>query len=150
MSRRARQRSRDLKRWPQRRWSWLFRATGYSCRLGELRVGRRSSWLDRWLAEVGCKRWIWVTADNPGVELHGRDVNAAAQERLLRWLVAMDVEALPMTATADAGDWPAEHGYLCCGMSMKLGRDIGRHFGQAAVLAGKQKGRVRLIWLAGS
>lgn len=150
MSRQARRRSLILKEQPERRWSWLFRATGYFCERGMLRVGRKSAWLDCWLAEAGEQHWVWVTADNPGAVLDGAERNAAAQSVLLARLARWGLNVMPMSAVADAGDWPVEYGYLCCGVGVSKARRIGREFGQLAVLAGTRKGRVRIIWLAGS
>lgn len=114
-----------------------------------LRVGDRSSRLDRILTAAGCREWAFVTAWNPRSEWQSRWRNTARQSRLVRALRRNGYRWLAGLGEGDDGDWPAEPSVLVPGMSMQEAVRWGRHFGQHAVLAGKLGQPATLLWCNG-
>ena len=111
-----------------------------------LRVGDRSSQLDRMLVANRCRQWAFLTAWNPGSEIQSPLRNTARQRRLLRALQGNGYRWLPGLGDGDDGEWPAEPSLLVLGMPMHEAVRVGRHFGQNAVLVGKLGQCAMLVW----
>ena len=140
-----------------------YRRTRYCADLpdGEvvLRIGECSAELDGLLAARGAHAWAFVTADNPGSVIDASTMeastidaptidpvgNAARRARLLAHVQGLGLAWFTGRATADAGDWPAEESLLVLGLDLNEARDLGRRFGQLAVVAGVQGGPARLV-----
>lgn len=113
----------------------------------DLRIGRHSPALDRWLQRRGYRRWGFLTAWNPrSVALPSR-CNARRQAVLLESLAGRYV-LLPGVGFADAGDW-AEPSVFVAPISPGCCRRLGRLFGQRAVLVGRRGGAPELVWCDG-
>lgn len=111
-----------------------------------IRIGERAPALERLLARRGLTHWAFVTACNPGSQLRAPWFNTGRHLALLQvlrrggygWLIAL--------AQGDAGDWPSETGVLVPGMDAASARNLGRRFGQNAVVVGRRGQPARLLW----
>jgi hypothetical protein len=94
-----------------------------------LRLGERFSAL----ALLPC---AIVTAYNPGSDLREAEWNRHADERLRALLLAEGITPIPTLATGtgpDADRW-TEPGYLASGLPLPVAVEIGRRFGQNAIV----------------
>ncbi|HZP87799.1 MAG TPA: DUF3293 domain-containing protein [Burkholderiales bacterium] len=110
----------------------------------DLRIGRRHPRLDRRLARVHARHWVFLTAWNPESTPLPAWRNAARQRVLRRCLKALPV-LLPGIGIAEDGAW-WEESLLAASVSVGRARRFGRMFGQHAVVVGRVGGFARLCW----
>ncbi len=101
-----------------------------------IRIGRRNARLDALLARFDAKTWAFVTAHNPGSELLDDASNAARHELLLAAIERRRFPCFPGRGCGEDGTWPAEESLLVIGISPEQAAEIGRLFGQYAVVCG--------------
>ena len=115
-----------------------YRATEYVCGLGHdafvLRIGVPSSPLAALYSSVGVSSAAYLTACNPKSEPQDAEANAEAHMRLGAELVAAGYQPVEGVAQDPAEHWPAEHSYLVLGITIHAAREIGRRYGQNAVV----------------
>jgi len=90
---------------------------------------------------------VWITAYNPGSQLQSGDDNLTNQMQLLERIEAMRLNYFVGHSCDKAGEW-FEPGYLVLGMDEEIGVDLGRDFGQYAVVAIGLSGEPRLRLVA--
>jgi hypothetical protein len=112
----------------------------------ELRIGRASGALDRFLRQRGVRTWAFVTACNP-YSLRLPDWRNLARQRRLRALCRrLGFSALPGAGIGDSPGWPAEPSLLVLGITRARARRLGRLFGQNAIVAGRCGRAPELVW----
>src|SRR4051812_32445098 len=130
-----------------------FRATTYRVFVPgqapmDLVVGRRSARLDALLARGGVTAWAFITASNPGSQPLAAHENSARHAELLMLLHARGLQWLAASGIpADAG-WEAEESVLVLGVSRPDAVEIGRRFGQLAIVAGQRGAAAELVYCA--
>ena len=103
--------------------SWAaYRRAFYRARTGggieiEIRVGKRTPALDELLGQEGKRRWIFVTACNPGARRLGAAENRARTDALESSLKRRGFLFFEGRSGADAGEWPEEAGFLVVGVA---------------------------------
>jgi len=90
---------------------------------------------------------VWITAYNPGSQLQSGDDNLTNQMQLLERIEAMRLNYFVGHSCDKSGEW-FEPGYLVLGMDEEIGVDLGRDFGQYAVVAIGLSGEPRLRLVA--
>ena len=70
---------------------------------------------------------VWITAYNPGSQLHSEDDNLTNQMQLLERIETMRLNYFVGHSCDAAGDW-FEPGYLVLGMDETVGIELGREF----------------------
>lgn len=116
----------------------------------DLRVGRRSVRLERWLEGLGASRWGFVSAVNPASRQLSEAENAERTGRLERRLAALGYRSFPGVGLDPEGSWPEEPSFLVLAVGISDLAGLAAEFGQAAFLAGETGRPARLVWLAGS
>lgn len=112
-----------------------------------LRVGRGNADLDRLLDERGVATWVYITAYNPG-SVPTPDAENETRQRELR--AAVERAGYAYFEGAGVGEgWPAEPSLLVLGVSEAEAEELGRRFGQVAVVVGERGGAARLLWARG-
>ena len=111
-----------------------------------LRVGSRSAALDRLLVRYERASWMFLTAYNPGSRLLSADENHARQRQLLAELEARAIIVFRGFGVGDNTDWPAEDSVLALGVKLEEARELGRRFGQNALVYGTHGQPSQLIW----
>jgi len=106
-----------------------------------LRHGHHSAEADRLLTQHGAAEWAYVTASNPGSVPMTDDENERRNRELRDHVDSLGLTWLPGEGVPVAGDWPAEESVLVLGMPLTEALELGRRFGQVAVLAGRLGGR---------
>lgn len=135
--------SKTKKLWTQ------FASTTYVADVGPIRVELRpastNSVLDYALRRADAKEWAFVTAANPG-ETRPKRENVIAQKALVADLLARGHTYFEGWGIPDPPNpHPPEPSYLVFGLSEREAVELGRRFGQIAVLVGKVGGVAKLV-----
>lgn len=112
-----------------------------------IRVGQACPELDRLLAEMGEADWAYVTACNPGSVRLADDENARRTAELEALVRAGGWRFFRGHGVGRDGGWPPEPSLLILGMVETEEIDLGRRFGQNAVVAGRVGQVARLVWV---
>lgn len=112
------------------------------------RIGVIDAEADRWLAAQGVvQRWAIVTACNPLGAAVDEARNMAASVRLQATLQAQGIRHLPAAGLDPAGQWPAEASALLIDPPGDAAAELGRQFGQNAIITGRLGEAPVLRWL---
>jgi hypothetical protein len=96
----------------------------------------------------GADSAVMLTAWNPGALPRSAAANRRAQAQLERALRGLWPLALRRGSNLDLDErWPAEPAFWALGLSRGLAADLGRRFGQRAILYSGPAARPRLYWL---
>lgn len=116
----------------------VYRATHFVCGAGPdafvLRIGVSSRALADLCAAAGVSQAAYVTAFNPGSETQSADVNEPAHARLSAELATTWHRVVEGAGEDPDGRWPAEPSYLVLGIDLEAARELGRRYGQNAVV----------------
>src|SRR5438128_2677055 len=110
-----------------------------------LRVGRASPEIDALLAAYGVCTWAYVTGFNPGSILLPPEENENRHQRLARETERRGYTTFPGEGIGDDGQWPPERSLLILGIGRDDAIDLGREFGQRAVVYGEEGGPAVLL-----
>ncbi|MTI13153.1 DUF3293 domain-containing protein [Sansalvadorimonas verongulae] len=125
-----------------------YMTTSYIAEIPEsviLRIGENSLVLDSLLAELGVGSWAFITAWNPRSEELAPADNAFRHEQLIQMLVGFNW--FPGKGVPDEGGWQPEQSVLVTGISRDRAVQIGRHFGQNAIVYGERGQPAELVWI---
>lgn len=111
-----------------------------------LRIGAFEPALDRLLERHGAAEWTFITAWNPGARPLPRQENLARNEELRLLLRSRGFQPVPAEGAGDDGSWEPEESFWVAGLGADEGTELGRRFGQAAIVAGTAGDAPRLCW----
>jgi len=118
----------------------MYRTTDFqvSTPTGELsiRVGELSPKLELLLSERGAELWAFVTAQNPASQLLESGANAMLHERLRTEIAQRSYLAFAGRGVGSDPEWPPEESLLILGINREDAIEIGRKYGQNAVVCG--------------
>ena len=103
-----------------------------------IRCQARSAALDALLGERGHDTWAYLTASNPGSVILDDATNALRMAELARRLEELGHPFLAGQGVGAAGDWPPEPSLLVLGIGENAALEIGRAFGQVAIVVGRR------------
>lgn len=114
-----------------------------------LKIGRASAELRALYAQTGTASALFITAFNPLGSMVSDAANAQAHERLRGDLAALGVahEEGEGVGTDAQEDWPAEKSFLALGVDEARAGELGRRYGQDAVVWADADGVPRLLLL---
>lgn len=101
-----------------------------------IRVGETCPELDGLLRATGCARWAYITAFNPGSVRRSDDQNYARRE-LEDTVRRLGHPMFPGEGIGDDGVWPPEPSILVLGIEREAAVQLGRRFGQRAIVCGE-------------
>ena len=110
----------------------------------EIRVGKRTPALDGLLAREGKRRWVFVTACNPGACRLGAAENRIRMSALKSSLRGGGFLFFEGRSGSRAGDWPDEESFLVVGIRGRDAERLRRRFDQDAIVTGTRGGAARL------
>jgi len=110
----------------------------------EIRVGKRTPALDGLLVREGKRRWVFMTACNPGARQLGAAENRIRTNALKSSLRRGRFLFFEGRSGADAGDWTEEASFLVVGIARREADRLRRRFGQDAFVTGLYGGVARL------
>ena len=129
-----------------------YRATTYQLTVNgqqlPVRVGEPASELALHLAQIGAKRWAFLTAWNPRSEMLTGPENARLNAQLFQQLVGKNYS--PAIALPDDNSWPREPGFVIFDMPMPELLSLAEQFQQHAIVVGQGGDIPELLWVAGS
>jgi hypothetical protein len=127
----------------------VYRATIYTAETPSgrivLRVDETNDTLDRLLVDTGVACWAYISAHNPGSLPLPPAENDARHHELRAATAAAGHRYHEGNGVGDG--WPAEASLLVLGISEPDAAQLGRRFGQLAILVGRQGEPARLLWI---
>lgn len=115
-----------------------YRGTLFRCGEGSdafvLRIGAYSHPLADLYVSAGVSSAAFLTAFNPRSEAQSADVNAVAHARLGAELAAAGYRLVEGAGEDPQGHWPAELSYLVLGIELEAAQEVGRRYGQNAIV----------------
>ncbi len=91
--------------------------------------------------------WAFITACNPGSVGLTPAENAEHMARLEAAVSAAGFEFTRGEGVGRDGSWAPEPSLLILGIDESAARELGRQFGQAAIVVGERGHPARLLWL---
>jgi hypothetical protein len=130
-----------------------FRATIYrvfvpDAKAIDIRIGQRTELLDAILESYSASEWAFITAWNPGSRPLAAEENDARQAALLTTLRERGLGWFDGSGIPESADWPPEESVLVLGISQRDAVELGRRFGQLAIVVGKRDGAAELVYCA--
>ena len=110
-----------------------------------IRIGSHHEQLDEMLLENNCDTWSYITASNPASELLSGAQNAGRNRELVELLRSQDLVFYRGEGIGSDPTWPAEASFLILGISREAAMQLGRQFGQNAIVCGKRDGPAELV-----
>lgn len=90
---------------------------------------------------------VFISACNPHSEIHSNDENARQSLALEEELRSLSYPTYPAEGQDPQGIWPSEKNFLVLGMALNIGAELGRLYGQNAILYCGKKALVELVLL---
>ncbi|HZP92715.1 MAG TPA: DUF3293 domain-containing protein [Burkholderiales bacterium] len=115
----------------------------------DIRIGERHPALDALLDSHAARSWAFVSACNPGSARLAAPENDARHAALLEALRARGLSALEGLGIPHGEGWLPERSVLVPGVDKEEAIEIGRRFGQNAIVFGRRGGRAELLWIRG-
>ena len=112
---------------------------------GVILVGESTPELDDFLRAQGLSDWAYITAYNPRSERLSDDVNQGRYAELIQKLDADGIPWLSGFGRTPDGSWPSDPSVLVWGIDRATAVEIGRTFGQNAIVCGTLGGQAELV-----
>jgi hypothetical protein len=110
-----------------------------------IRVGEVCPVLDALLCARGCVTWVYVTVFNPGAVRMSDTQNFARQRELRDAVHQLGHSTFAGEGIGDDGAWPPERSVLVLGIERAAAVELGRRFGQRAIVCGELGGSAELV-----
>jgi len=115
-----------------------YRATAYCVEAIEppfvLRIGEPSKALQCLYASTGTWCGLFITAFNPYGRRREEAANQSAHRVLGRRLAALTLHVFDGAGRDTLGEWPAEKSFLALGINGDIAAQLGKEFGQDAIV----------------
>jgi hypothetical protein len=127
-----------------------FVAAEYSVQLEQrtvkFRIGSMNSRLDALVTSRQAKSWALVSAWNPGLTKPSDEENESRQATLVAEAQVRGYEVFPGDGHDPDGRWKAEPSAWIVGIGQDEAKELGRKYGQWAVVVGTVGARSQLLW----
>jgi len=110
-----------------------------------IRIGEDCPTLDALLRALGFATYAYITAFNPGSIRLTDEENRARQSDLNNIVRQLGHPAFPGEGIGDDGVWPPEQSMLVLGIEYVAAIQLGRRFGQRAIVFGTVGGAPALV-----
>ena len=110
-----------------------------------IRVGAHNPKLDVELERLNATRWAYLTASNPDSRQLSIEENMVRNAELAGLVRDRGNEVLAGYGRDATAQWPPEASVLVVGISRREARELGRRFGQLAIVAGHKGYPARLL-----
>ena len=102
----------------------------------DIRIGDKHPRIDSVLSEHNATEWAYITAWNPGSRPTSTEQNALAQEKLIKIVQDRGFRFYLGDGIPDQEGWAPERSVWIAGISREEAVEIGRQFGQNAIVVG--------------
>lgn len=109
-----------------------------------IRLGEPNEALNELLRKCEAGTWAYMTAYNPNSQPLSDEENQQRQADLISTLEQSDHAYLHGYGTGD--DWDPEPSLIVLGIDRDAAIELGKEFGQNAILWGKADGDAELVW----
>lgn len=113
----------------------------------EIEIGLPNATLQNYLTANGFTRWAFITAWNPGSVLLDDEQNAARLEQLRQVLMQNNYVYCEGYGQGKTVDWPPEMSFFVLEIDRETAIQLGREFGQLAIVVGEWNGEAELLSL---
>lgn len=110
------------------------------------RVGENNSEINRTLNELNAKSFAFITAHNPFSNQLSKTENEDRQNQLMQLLQFERFDFLKGYSTNEEQTWEQEESLFILDITEEKSIEIGKDFGQNAILFGQKDSLVQLIW----
>jgi len=128
-----------------------YRTTVYEVEAPEgvvpIRIGRLHPLIDRLCVLHDAPSWCFITAWNPGSQVLGAADNQRRNEALRAKLARDGFFVLPGTGRGEDPEWAPEASFFVLGIDREHASQLGRRWGQNAVVFGERGGVAELLAL---
>jgi hypothetical protein len=121
-----------------------FRVEGPRCNI-DIRIGSSSPEVDELLLQLGVTQWAYITAWNPGSRPTPAAQNVLAQVELLQIARARGFAFYEGEGIPDNEGWAPERSIWIAGIIRREAVEMGRQFGQNAIVVGRLGGVAELV-----
>jgi hypothetical protein len=109
-----------------------------------IRLGRGNAELDSLLKKAGAASWAFLTAYNPNSRPTDQHLNEESQSKLIDQLKLRGLRYLHGYGTGE--EWEPEPSIFILDIQREAAVEMGREFGQSAILYGQKHGEPELVW----
>lgn len=113
----------------------------------DIRIGIRSSALDKLLEDSWVSEWAFVTASNPGSRACPERENARRNAGLEQMLREAGLPYIQGIGVPDEPGWRAEQSYLVLGITKPGAVAMAKRWGQRACVWGSLRAAPELVWV---
>ncbi len=113
----------------------------------DIRIGRRHLKVDVLLTALSVTEWAYITAWNPGSNLVSTAQNTAAQVELERIVRERGHAFYRGEGIPDQAGWAPEPSLWIAGIARLAAVDLGRRFGQKAIVVGSSGAPAELLFV---
>ena len=99
-----------------------------------LNIGVRSARLAALFTSSGVACGAFLTAYNPRGAIQSNEANERAHIELASMLRDKGLQAIEGFGSEEGTEWPAEKSYFALGLQLDAAQQVGRHFGQDAIV----------------
>jgi len=114
-----------------------------------IRIGSKHPQLDAWLTTAGYTHWAFITASNPASQAYSAPINLQRHDALIEALTDGGYRFFSGSGVQADTDWEAEQSVFVAGLDAHAARQIGRRFGQHAIVIGTREHAAQLAWCIG-
>ena len=107
-------------------------------------LGRGNAELGSLLKKAGAVTWAFLTAHNPNSLPTDPQLNEESQSKLIDRLNSMGLRFLHGYGSGE--DWEPEPSLFILDIELRAAVELGREFGQSAILFGHEGGEPELVW----
>ena len=111
----------------------------------KIRIGKSNPQLENLLVGYGATSWAYITAFNPRSIPLTFEENERQHVELLHATQRLGCRTLGGHGVGDEGVWPPEKSLLILGIDRYGAYELGRHFGQNAIIVGERGGPPELL-----
>jgi hypothetical protein len=127
----------------------LYKATRFRIESADghtdIRIGERHSRIDALLSHHNATEWAYITAWNPGSRPMSADENVLAQGKLLQLVRDRGFAFYEGDGIPDNEGWTPERSVWIAGINRREAIELGRQFGQNAIVVGSLSGVAELV-----
>lgn len=114
----------------------------------KIRVGKSNPQLENLLTTYGATSWAYITAYNPRSVSLTAEENERRHAQLLQQAQGLGCRTISGHGVGDDGMWPPEKSLFILEIEREEARELGRRFGQNAIIYGKRGGTPELLMIS--
>jgi Protein of unknown function (DUF3293) len=111
----------------------------------DIRIGEKDAQIDALLSKLNAIEWAYITAWNPGSRPVPAEQNTLAHDKLLQIIRGRGFTYYEGDGIPDQEGWAPERSVWIAGIGRDEAVELGRRFGQNAIVVGRLVGVAELV-----